>query len=239
MSNFSFSSLANTTGVASDKRLRPYTISKVKFTEAKVDVIHSEKNNTDYDVLKVRFDSDAGFYEENLFLPSTTGSDIERQPNNWGGESPSNADRAMMFFAHTLSVINHDGFEKLKKVIGKAKNFKDVATIVAKFLMEKKDTECYLKLCGRTNNGVVYACLPFYTAISKDSGDAYVNNNFLSLKDDLGFTPNEDKKRQEYERAKPTQMPDNTSSNVQETTGDNSDINDATADELQGMLAEL
>ena len=50
MSNFSFNSLANTTGVASDKRLRPYSINEVKFVEAKVDVLHSDKKQEDYDI---------------------------------------------------------------------------------------------------------------------------------------------------------------------------------------------
>jgi hypothetical protein len=241
MANFSFDSLANATGVASNKRLRPYTISKVKFVEAKVDILHSEKNNTDYDVLKVRFEGEEGYYEENLFLPSITGQDTERKDNNWGGKNPSNADRAMMFFAHLTSVLNHDGFEKLKKVIGKLKTFKDVATMVAKLLMEKKGTECYLKLCGRTSNGNVFASLPFYCSISKESGNVYVSNNFISLKEDLGFTLSEDKKRQEYINAKPTQMQNNSSldavNNVE--TVDNSDIDNATMDDLQGMLAEL
>ena len=116
MSNFNFGSLANATGVASDKRLRAYSINKVKFVEAKLTQIHSEKNGTDYDVLNVRWENQSGYYEENLFLPGTSGRDVERQPNNWGGEMPSNADRAMMFFAHLLGVLNPDGFAKLKKV---------------------------------------------------------------------------------------------------------------------------
>ena len=32
MAGFNFGGFANTTGVASDRRLRPYTISKVKFS---------------------------------------------------------------------------------------------------------------------------------------------------------------------------------------------------------------
>lgn len=239
MANFSFDSLANVTGVASDKRLRPYSINKVKFVDAKVDKLHSEKNGgQDYDVFKIRFEGEHGYYEENIFLPATSGRDTERTSNNWGGENPSNCDRVMMFFAHTLSVINHDGFEKLKKVISKAKTFIEVGTIVAKFLMEKKGTEVYLKLAGRNTNGTVYASLPFYTAINKDSHEAYVNNNFLSLKDDLSFTANEDNKRREYENAKPTEMKNDTSIDVV-STSDNSDIDAATADDLTSMLAEL
>lgn len=235
MSSFNFGALANTTGVASDRRLRAYTISKVKFEEAKLDVLHSEKNGTDYDVLKVRFAGDNGVYEENLFLPSTSGQDVERKPNNWGGENPSNADRAMMFFAHCLTVINNEGFKKLQKVVGQAKNFKDVATMVAKLLNEKKGIECYLKLVGRDNNGTIYASLPYYTGINKETHEPYVSNNFLSLKDDLGFTPSEDKKRQEFEKAKPTPMPAETS----EPTSDNSDIDAATQSELNDLLNTL
>lgn len=238
MSNFSFNSLANTTGVASDKRLRPYTINKVKFVEAKVDILHSEKTGQDYDILKVRWEGEQGFYEENLFLPGTSGQDVERQPNQWGGEQPSAADRAMMFFAHCLGVLNPDGFAKLKKVVGQAKNFKDVATMTAKLLNEKKGIECYLKLAGRTNNGFVFASLPFYTAISKDSHDAYVNNNFLSLKDDLAFTLNEEKKRQEFENAKPTPAPTATTE-VEGLGGDNSDIEGASQAELNELLGSL
>lgn len=235
MSSFNFGALANTTGVASDRRLRAYTITKVKFEEAKLDVLHSEKNGTDYDVLKVRFTSDSGVYEENYFLPSTSGQDVERKPNNWGGENPSNADRAMMFFAHCLGVLNNDGFKKLQKVVGQAKNFKDVATMVVKLLNEKKGTECYLKLVGRDSNGTIYASLPYFTSINKETHEPYVSNNFLSLKDDLGFTPSEDKKRQEFEKAKPTPMPTETS----EPTSDNSDIDAATQSELNDLLNTL
>ena len=243
MAGFNFGAVANTTGVASDRRLRAYTINKVTFAEAKVAVIHSDKNNTDYDVLNVKFTSDAGLYEENFFLPSTSGRDIERQPNNWGGEQPSNADRAMMFVAHLLSVINHDGFEKLKKVIGKMTSFKQVAEATAKLLNEKKNTECYLKLTGRTDDqGRVFASLPYFTGISKETHEAYVSNNFLSLKDDLAFTPSEDKKRQEFESAKPTAVDGGagTSTAVSTVTSvSNSDIDQATEDELGSLLNDL
>lgn len=232
MSNFNFGSLANSTGVASDKRLRAYSINKVKFVEAKLTQIHSEKNGSDYDVLNVRWENQSGYYEENLFLPGTSGRDVERQPNNWGGEMPSNADRAMMFFAHLLSVLNPDGFAKLKKVVGQAKSFTDVANMVVKLVNEKKGIECYLKLGGRTNEGVTYAAIPFYAAINKD-GEAYINNNFLSLKDDLGFTPSEDKKRVEFENARPTPAPSDNAPSA-------SDALDAqTEGELNSLLDSL
>lgn len=232
---FNFNAMVNTDGVAADKRLRAYTINKVKFVEAKIDVLHSEKNQTDYDVLKVRWEGEQGFYEENYFLPSTEGRDIERTPNNWGGENPSNADRAMMFFAHCCGVLNPDGYEKMKKVVGGCKNFKDVATLAAKVLNAKKGCECYLKLCGRDNNGVIYASLPFFTSINRTTGEAQINNNFLSLKDDLAFTPAEDKKRMEFENRKPTPAPDNT----EVPASNNSDIDNATQDDLQTMLSDL
>ena len=232
---FNFNAMVNTDGVAVDKRLRAYTINKVKFVEAKVDVLHSEKQQTDYDVLKVRWEGEQGFYEENYFLPSTEGKDIERTPNNWGGENPSNADRAMMFFAHCCGVLNPDGYEKMKKVVGGCKSFKDVATLAAKVLNAKKGCECYLKLCGRDNNGVIYASLPFFTSINRTTGEAQINNNFLSLKDDLAFTPSEDKKRVEFENRKPTPAPDNTEA----PAGDNSDIDNATQDDLSNMLNDL
>jgi len=241
MAGFNFGGFANTTGVASDRRLRPYTISKVKFAEAKRDTLHSEKNNTDYQVLKVRFEGEAGMYEENLFLPSTSGKDVERTPNNFGGENPSNADRAMMFVAHVLSVLNHDGFEKLKKIIGKMNSFEQVADATVKLLNEKKGTECYLKLVGRNSDGTIFASLPFYASISKD-GDAYVSNNFLSLKDDLSFSPSEDKKRREYENAKPSPAPAPSALDaVQANTpsADNSDIDNSTQEQLDAMIAGL
>lgn len=232
---FNFGAMANTDGTAVDKRLRAYTINKVKFVEAKIDVLHSEKQQTDYDILKVRWEGEQGYYEENYFLPSTEGKDVERTPNNWGGENPSNADRAMMFFAHLCGILNHDGYEKMKRIVGGCKNFKEVAALVVKVLSAKKGTECYLKLCGRDNQGVIYASLPYFTSINRTTGEAIINNAFLSLKDDLAFTPAEDKKRQEFENRKPTPAPsDNT-----EAAGDNSDIDNATQDDLQAMLSDL
>lgn len=238
MSGFNFGTvIANTTGVAADKRLRAYTISKVKFVDSKVDVLHSEKNGQDYDILKVRFEGEQGYYEENLFLPQTSGQDVERTPNAWGRENPSAADRTMMFFAHVLGVLNPDGLNKLKTIIGKFKTFKEVATVVSKLLNDKKGTTCYLKLCGRENAGVVYASLPFYAQINKD-GEAYVSNNFLSLEDNLAFSPSEDKKRKEFENAKPTPTSSAMELSV-EGNGDNDDITSATQSELDDLVNSL
>jgi hypothetical protein len=132
-------------------------------------------------------------------------------------------------------VLNPDGYEKMKKVVGGCKNFKEVATLVAKVMNAKKGVECYLKLCGRDNNGIVYASLPYFTSINRTTGEAQINNNFLSLKDDLAFTLSEDKKRVEFEHRKPTPAPDTNT----EVAGDNSDIDNATQDDLSSMLNDL
>jgi hypothetical protein len=98
-----------------------------------------------------------------------------------------------------------------------------------------------LKLVGRNSDGTIFASLPFYASISKD-GEAYVSNNFLSLKDDLSFSPGEDKKRREYESAKPSPAPAPSALDaVQANTpsADNSDIDNSTQEQLDAMIAGL
>ena len=72
MAGFNFGAVANTTGVASDRRLRAYTINKVTFAEAKVAVIHSDKNNTDLPVMLVFMKKTSSFLQHQVEILSVS-----------------------------------------------------------------------------------------------------------------------------------------------------------------------
>lgn len=246
MANFDFSSLATTSGVASSHKLRPFDIYNVKFEEAKLDQVEAKVGvnaGKVFDVLKVRFSGDEGFYEESIFLPIMD-SQAERQANNWGGLQPSEFDKLKMFVAHTCKVINPAGFAAFQQALASGKSIegdcktvsKKLAEVCVNILNKNKGKKVALKLAGyKDKNGTVRASLPYYTAINQ-KGVEYVNNNFLAdleveKPETLSFTASEMKKKAEFENMKPTEMPANPADTLDITSDtktvpseDNSDL---------------
>ena len=63
--------LSATPSVSTSKpRLKPYEIHRVKLAEAKVETLKGKKDpDAVYEILKVRFENNEGYYEESIFFP--------------------------------------------------------------------------------------------------------------------------------------------------------------------------
>lgn len=217
MSNFDFSSIAKTTGIASSHILAPYQIHTVKFESIKPEEIEAKSGDNKgkkFKVLKLRFSNTEGYYEETVFLPDEKNpQDFERQANSWGGQSASAFDRFKMFIAATAKAINPDGFAQLQKLSqeGKITNIDTLVKAYVKILSAKAGRDnLALKLVGRNSNGQVRASLPYYCNIGKD-GVEYLSNNFISdlsaeKHPELSFTANEQKNKAAMESLQPTNM---------------------------------
>jgi len=206
---FDFGSLATTQATSNiQQRLKPWGIYDVKFSGARKETIKGRKDpDATYDILKVRFDSDNGFYEESIFYPKD-GDDkrpvyVSKDGHEYLGAS--SFDRTMTFIAQVAEVLNPEGFKKMQKASSVFKSFDDVVKAFIAVTNPVKGKETKLKLVGRNQNGSIVASLPKFVAINKD-GEKFTCDNFIG--DKLFFSAYEESKKAEYENAKPTPMPD-------------------------------
>lgn len=208
MSEFNFGSLATTQATSStQQRLKPWGIYPVKFAGARKETINGKKDpNAVYEILKVRFEGEDGYYEESIFYPKD-GDDVRPTYKNKDGheyQGASSFDRTMTFIAQVSEVLNPDGFKKMQEMSSKFRSFDDVVKVFIKITDPAKGKETNLKLAGRVQNGNVVACLPKFVAISKN-GEKFTCDNFIG--DKLFFSAYEETKKAEYASAKPTAMP--------------------------------
>lgn len=188
-------------------RLKPWNIYKVKFDGCRVEHIKGVKDpDKTYDILKVRFSNDEGYYEESVFFPKDDDAVRPKYTNKEGHEyeGASSFERTMTFVAQVAEVLNPEGFKKMQSLSGKFKNFNDVCNVLIKITDPKKGTETNLKLVGRVaKDGTVNPALPKFCAVNKE-GKLFTSDNFIG--DKLFFSPYEEGKRNEYLNAKPTKM---------------------------------
>lgn len=207
MSIFNFSTLATTQATSNvQQRLKPWGIYPVKFSGARKEVISGKKDpGATYEILKVRFDGDEGYYEESIFYPKEGDDQRPTYTSKDGHEyqGASSFDRTMTFIAQVAEVLNPEGFKKMQAASSKFKSFDDVVTAFIKITDVAKGKETNLKLVGKTQNGNVVACLPRFVAINKN-GEKFTCDNFIG--DKLFFSAYEEGKKVEYEGAKPTDM---------------------------------
>lgn len=213
MSEFNFGSLATTQATSNaQQRLKPWGIYPVKFSGARKETIQGKKDpSKTYEILKVRFDGEDGYYEESIFFPKPEDTERPKYKNSEGHEyeGASNFERTMTFIAQVSEVLNPDGFKKLQAASAKFRSFDDVVNAFIKITDVVKGKETNLKLVGRVQNGNVNAALPKFVAINKN-GEKFTCDNFIG--DKLFFSPYEETKKAEYANAKPTAMTSNTSS---------------------------
>jgi hypothetical protein len=207
---FNFGSLATTPATSTSKpRLKPWGIYPVKFVGARKETITGKKDpSATYEVLKVRFEGEDGFYEESIFFPKE-GDDIRPTYTSKDGheyQGISSFERTMTFIAQVAQVLNPEGWQKMRAISSKFKSFDDVVSAFIKVTDPAKDKETNIKLIGKNSNGTVNASLPKFAAVSKE-GELFVTDNFIG--DKLFFTPYEESKKQEYYNAAPTNMGDN------------------------------
>lgn len=207
MSDFNFGSLATTQATSNtQQRLKPWGIYSVKFSGARKEVINGKKDpNAVYEILKVRFDSDEGYYEESIFYPKEGDDKRPTYTSKDGHEyqGASSFDRTMTFIAQVAEVLNPEGFKKMQAASAKFKSFDDVVKAFIKITDSVKGKVTNLKLIGRTQNGNVVAGLPKFVAINKE-GEKFTCDNFIG--DKLFFSAYEESKKAEYSNAKPTTM---------------------------------
>lgn len=207
MSEFNFGSLATTQATSNaQQRLKPWGIYPVKFAGARKETIQGKKDpSKTYEILKVRFDGEDGYYEESIFYPKPEDTQRPKYKNNDGHEyeGASNFERTMTFIAQVSEVLNPEGFKKLQAASAKFKSFDDVVAAFIKITDVVKGKETNLKLVGRVQNGNVNAALPKFVAINK-SGEKFTCDNFVG--DKLFFSAYEETKKAEYANAKPTSM---------------------------------
>lgn len=207
MSEFDFGSLSSISGVSSvSKRLAPWGIYTVKFAGARKETINGKKDpNAVYNILKVRFEGDEGYYEESIFYPKDGDDQRPTYTNRDGHEyqGASSFERTMTFIAQVSEVLNPEGFKKMQEMSSNFKSFDDIVKAFITITDKAKGKETKLKLVGRTQNGNIVAALPKFVAVNKN-GEKFTCDNFIG--DNLFFTPYEENKVKEYRNAKPTDM---------------------------------
>lgn len=207
MSEFNFGSLATTQATSNvQQRLKPWGIYPVKFAGARKETINGKKDpSAVYDILKVRFEGEEGYYEESIFYPKEGDDQRPTYTNKDGHEyqGASPFDRTMTFIAQVAEVLNPEGFKKMQAASAMFKSFDDVVKAFIKITDPAKGKETNLKLVGRTQNGSVVAGLPKFVAINKN-GEKFTCDNFIG--DKLFFSAYEESKKAEYANAKPTDM---------------------------------
>ena len=205
-----FGKLANTSGISTGaKMLKPWNIYKVKFAGCKVETIQGKKDpDKTYTILKIRFESENGYYEESVFFPQESDAVRPTRTNKEGHEieMPSNFERTTTLIAQLANTLNPEGFKKMQAASSKFKSFNDVCKALIQITDPKKGVETNLKLIGRADKaGVIKAALPYFVSLNKD-GEVWTSDNFIG--DKLDFTDYEIKQKNAYESAKPTAMDD-------------------------------
>lgn len=232
--SFNFGTLATTQATSNVQRLlKPWNIYPVKFAGARKEVIQGKKDpNATYEILKVRFEGEDGYYEESIFYPKPGDEERPIYTSRDGHEyqGASSFDRTMTFIAQVAEVLNPEGFKKMQAASSKFKSFDDVVTAFIKITDPVKGKATHLKLVGKTKDGNVTAVLPKFVAISKN-GEKFTCDNFVG--DKLFFSAYEEKKKAEYQNAKPTDM-----SSVDSTIAENVDGQPSDAEEIdfEGLL---
>lgn len=228
MSEFNFGSLATTQATSNvQQRLKPWGIYPVKFAGARKETIQGKKDpSATYEILKVRFDGEDGYYEESIFYPKDGDDQRPTYTSKDGHEyqGASSFDRTMTFIAQVAEVLNPEGFKKMQEASSKFKSFDDVVKEFITITDKVKGKETKLKLVGRTQNGNVVAALPKFVAVNKN-GEKFTCDNFLG--DKLFFSAYEETKKAEYLNAKPTEMSNSDSTmatNVDGVSGGSEDI---------------
>ena len=228
--NFNFSNLSETSFSSNGgKYLRPYDIYQVNLTKIEKTTLKG-KDGTEYPIIALEFtgsgDND-GIFTTNLFIPRTE-KDMERPTfkNSEGHDynRPSSFENFQYTLMQIVHALNPSGEEKIKDNASKIKTIDQFVDLILKALAGKEKVNTYLKLVGRTNEGVVYSALPSACGLSK-KGEIFATN-FIGEKDSLFFSNYEITQQKNYRNAKPTNMDkeDTSSENNDDVDLDNLDL---------------
>lgn len=211
MSEFNFSSFSTESAVSTTKpQLKPYDSYKVKYAGSRVEHVNGKKDaDKVWDILKIRFEGEKGYYEESVFFLNEEDKKRPTFKNKEGHdyERPSRFENTMTLLIQLATVLNPEAAKKFQGVLPKCKSFEDVANAFIKVLEKEQGKEIYIKLLGRNSNGTVYAALPNCCNLTKE-GERYPVNVF-SNEDNFNWSAYELQKQSEYKNAKPTPMSGN------------------------------
>lgn len=207
MSGFNFGSLASTNAVSNAQQiLKPWGIYTVKFMGARKDTIQGVKDPTQtYEILRVRFENNDGYYEESIFYPKE-GDDKRPTYTSKDGheyEGASSFERTMTFIAQVANALNPEGFKKMQAASSKFKNFEQVVKAFIQVTNPAIGKETHLKIIEGNRNGNIISKLPKFVAVNK-SGELFTCDNFIG--DKLFFTNYEKNKMSAYQNATPTSI---------------------------------
>lgn len=208
---FNFGSLANSQAVSSKQpMLKPWGIYDVKFVSVVKDQVKGVKDpDTTYELLRVKFENEDGYYEESLFYPKEGDDQRPTYTASDGHEyqGASKFERTMTFIAQVATVLNPEGFKKMQAASGKFKSFDDVAMAFIKIMDPVINKKTKLKLVGKNVDGTVLPAIGKFVGVNK-KGEMFVSDNFIG--DKLFFSSYETRRMNDYKNAAPTQMSDNT-----------------------------
>lgn len=203
--NLGFTKSAESYVSTSLPSLRPYEIYDVKFDGFEDTVVESKKEEhkgEKYQILKIKFKNESGQYQHSLFAPKE--GDDKRRPyknaNGHEGEFPSNVEDFTLMIGHVLSAINPDA---LNKLVNSNKNlsYEQLVAFLKKATDPKIGTETKIKLVADSKGRATF---PKIASVFEVGGEAVITNNCVG--DKLGFTPYELGKKEEFNKAKPTNM---------------------------------
>ena len=185
--------------------MKPYEIHRVKLADVKVETLKGKKDpDAVYEILKVRFENNDGYYEESIFFPKEGDDKRPTRQNKEGHEveSPSNIERTKTYIDQLGTVIAPKEFERLKGI--PFKTFGELCENFINILKPKFGTETNLKLVGATDkDGNFVPRLPYFLALNKQ-GEVFVSDNFIG--ENLFFTEYDLKRKEELMAKKPTDV---------------------------------
>lgn len=215
--DFNFSLENTQTSAIQGKYFKPYTINKVN--SIKAELTNGTKGETNWKALDITFSNDEGYsIRERYFIP---GPEKGLERNVYNGEPCFVApyEELKQLVVHILGVFCPSGFEQLKKAAPKCKSMEQFLGYFVQILTKAPKKEVEIKVVGRKSSGKIYAALPKCCGLSKIDGHYTAESEIFPINiigEGLEFTSYEMKKKQEYENAKPTPMPD--TSNVDLTS---------------------
>lgn len=231
MTAFNFGGIENVSAVGSNMSLKPWNIYDVKFDGLTQEDLKGKKDpNAVYKTVKIAFSSDKGGFSKNIFVPSTEDDATRPTYKNKDGHeysAPSRFENFKFTLLQLVQVLNPAGYKKIQEVSGKIKTMDEFLKVVVNAANAKKGTETSIKLVGRTTeDGKTYAELPRVVSLNKE-GELFVSDRFIGP--NLSWSVYELSKKEEYEKAKPTDVEkvvNGDASDSTEESTDNSDLND-------------
>lgn len=215
MAKFNLTS-TNTTAIT---RLQPWTINEVVFKGVELKSGTSKEGNT-WKAIQFKFAGNGGIFEPMIFCPKEDGDKRpsgETNGRRW--EMPSALEQLQFTIAHVVGTLVPSNFEKLQKLsLELPAEFDKLVEVVKKALTPAVNKTTNIKLIGDSRG---YAAIPNFVNINKDSGEAYISNNWIG--DNLAFSAYEVKKMEAAKNAKPTEVSESVS-DIADTSDDNNDL---------------